>query len=349
MLIASPSVVSSWVRVLVDAVEAETGAATGLLEAAGFAPDALRDPNARHSIYDVARLWHMASEQVGDPAFGLRVPTHVRHTTFHALGTAVFASSTVGEALGRVVRYRRVITDSGMLRLERNGAEACLRIIPHLAHTSRAEAFRDSIVSLSFLMLTALSGKPVRARRVTLNRATSTDLTAHEAFFGCAVTRASHDTVCFDAALLDLELPTSNPDLVRHAEAAVLEYLARLDSGSIVDRARDVIDECSNKTLTPEIVARKLGMSLRTLQRSLRECGSSYEKLVRDGRRELACTYLRDGRHSVTQTAFALGYESSSAFARAFKRWTGQLPSEYQHSLSRRDVSVDAMHAHEAV
>jgi AraC-like DNA-binding protein len=146
---------------------------------------------------------------------------------------------------------------------------------------------------------------------------------------------------------LDMELPTSNPDLVRHGEAAVLEYLSKLDSGSIVDRARDVIDECSTKQLTPEIVARKLGMSLRSLQRSLRECGSSYEKLVRDGRREVACAYLRDGRHSVTETAFALGYESSSAFARAFKRWTGQLPSEYQQSLSRRDVCADGLRSHD--
>jgi AraC-like DNA-binding protein len=125
---------------------------------------------------------------------------------------------------------------------------------------------------------------------------------------------------------------------VRFNEAAVREYLGRLESGSIVDRTRDAMDDCDTEQLSPELVARKLGMSLRSLQRSLRERGSSYEKLLRDGRRDLACTYLSDGRHSITETAFALGYESSSAFARAFKRWTGQLPSEYQQGLSKHDV-----------
>ncbi|MEY4511773.1 MAG: Helix-turn-helix domain [Pseudomonadota bacterium] len=30
------------------------------------------------------------------------------------------------------------------------------------------------------------------------------------------------------------------------------------------------------------------------------------------------------------EVAFVLGYDSLSAFARAFKRWTGKQPSEYQ-------------------
>ncbi|MEY4578725.1 MAG: hypothetical protein RL701_3428, partial [Pseudomonadota bacterium] len=308
---ASASVLASWVRVLWDAVESEGHDPVALLERAGMAPDALRDPNARHSIYDVARLWHLSAELVGDPAFGLRVPEHVRHTTFHALATMVFASSTVGEALGRAVRYRRVITDSGYLRLERQGDLVWLRAVPSLAHSCKAEAFRDSIVSLNFRMLRALIGPQFKLHAVTLHRSPSTDLTAHAELFGCTIERAEHDSLAFDAALLDQELPSSNPDLVRFNEAAVREYLGRLESGSIVDRTRDAMDDCDTEQLSPELVARKLGMSLRSLQRSLRERGSSYEKLLRDGRRDLACTYLSDGRHSITETAFALGYESS--------------------------------------
>jgi AraC-like DNA-binding protein len=338
---ASATVLSSWVRVLLDAVEAEGHDVASLLEQSDFDPEALRDPNARHSIYDVARLWHSAALRVGDPAFGLRVPKYIRHTTFHALSSAVFASATVGEALGRAVRYRRVITDSGLLKLDRHAGIASLCMIPSMAHSGRAEAFRDSILALNFQLLRALIGPRFKLRKVTLYRAASTDLTPYAKLLGVPVERSSHDTLCFDAAWLDLELPSKNSELIHYSEAAVRDYLARLDSGSIVDRARDAIGECQSGELSPELVAKKLGMSLRTLQRSLRECGSSYEKLLRDGRRELACNYLRDGRHSVTQTAYALGYESSSAFARAFKRWTGQLPSEYQHNLAKRGLSVE--------
>jgi AraC-like DNA-binding protein len=334
MLVASASVLSSWVSVLADALESEGGDRAALLELAGFGGDALRDPNARHSVYDVARLWHLAATQMGDPAFSLRVPLYVRHTTFHALSSAVFASATVGDALGRVMRYRRVITDSGTLRLEHEADRASLCIIPSLEPSQRAEAFRDSILSLNFCMLRALVGARFVPRGLTLQRAPGTDLTTYVQFFGCQVERGDRDALHFDASLLDLELPTGNPELVRHNELAVRAYLARLDSGSLVDRARDAIDDCASDELSPERIARKLGMSLRSLQRGLHERGSSYEKLVRGARLELACSYLREGRHSVTETAFALGYESASAFSRAFKRWTGLLPTEYQHSLA---------------
>ncbi|MEY4577997.1 MAG: hypothetical protein RL701_2700 [Pseudomonadota bacterium] len=313
-----------------DAVKAHGGDTTLLLAAAGFSPDALRDPNARHPIRDVARLWRLAAEQLGDPAFGLQVPRYIRHTTFHALGYAVAASPTLGEALGRLVRYCRVVTDSGLLQLEHADDSATLAIIPSIPYQRGAEAFRDSVMALIVHMVSGLLGDAFTLRKVVLNRDPSTEFEAYERFFGCVVERGATDAMHFDAHLLDLALPYSNPELAHHNDVAVREYLARIETGTIVDRTRAAIAEQATREVSPELIARKLGMSLRSLQRGLREYGSSYEKLLSDVRREFACTYLRDGRYSVTEVAFILGYDSLSAFARAFKRWTGKPPSEYQ-------------------
>jgi AraC-like DNA-binding protein len=329
MVAASPSVLSSWVRALLDAVEAHERDVPALLAEAGFNEESFRDPNSRHPVRDVARLWLLASEAVGDPAFGLRVPKYIRHTTFHALGYAVLASTTMGEALERVVRYCQVVTDSGMITLERADDEAVLQIIPSFPGDRGGQAFRDSVLSIivrvSRLLLSSFS-----LRRVTLDREPSRDLAPYLRFFSCDVELGSYDALHFDAALLDAALPHSNPELARHNDAAVREYLARVETGTIVDRTRTAIAEQTTREVSPESIARKLGMSLRSLQRSLREHGTSYEDLLRDVRRELACAYLREGRYSVTEIAFLLGYDSLSAFARAFKRWTGKPPSAYQ-------------------
>lgn len=284
----------------------------------------------------------MAAELVGDPAFGLQVPHYTRQTTFHALGYAVYASPTLAEALDRVVRYCRVVTDSGMLQLEHSAGgvgEVVLRIIPVAPSHGTADAFRDSVLALIVHMLRGLMGESFALRKVTLHRGLSRDFTPYQQFFACPVERGQADALQFDEQLLELSLPASNPELAHHNDAAVREYLARIDTGTIVDRTRAAIAEQATREVSPELIARKLGMSLRSLQRGLREHGSSYELLLRDVRREFACTYLRDGRYSVTEVAFVLGYDSLSAFARAFKRWTGKPPSEYQQSTFKSDLS----------
>lgn len=332
MVTASPSVLSSWVRVLLDALEAHGHDAIGHLEAVGLSSEAMRDPAARHPVLAVSLLWERALDVTGDPAFGLRVPKYIKHTSFHALGYAVLASPTLGEALERVVRYCQVVTDSGMLKLVQAGDEVVLNVIPSLPHSRGGRAFRDSVMSTIVRAMRLLGGRDFSVHGVTLDREPAHDLAPYVRFFGCPVSLGEHDTLRFDAEQLAQPLSSSNPELARHNDAAVREYLARVETGTIADRTRTAIAELTTRDVSPELVARKLGTSLRSLQRSLREHGTSYEDLLRDVRRELACAYLRDGRYSVTEVAFLLGYDSLSAFARAFKRWTGKPPSEFQQS-----------------
>jgi AraC-like DNA-binding protein len=74
-------------------------------------------------------------------------------------------------------------------------------------------------------------------------------------------------------------------------------------------------------------VARALGMSTRTFARRLDVEGTTYEDVVDEFRRSLALQYLKDPGMSLSQIAWLLGYEGSTSFNHAFKRWTGYSPS----------------------
>jgi AraC-like DNA-binding protein len=78
-----------------------------------------------------------------------------------------------------------------------------------------------------------------------------------------------------------------------------------------------------------EAIARALNQSSSTLQRRLRDEGSSYQELLNATRHEMALEYLRQGRHSLVDVAFLLGFTDQSNFTRAFRRWTGKTPREY--------------------
>ncbi len=69
-----------------------------------------------------------------------------------------------------------------------------------------------------------------------------------------------------------------------------------------------------------------LGISARTLQRRLRENGTSFSAVLEELRREFFGELLADKKLAVSDVALLLGYSEPSAFQRAFRRWRGVSP-----------------------
>ncbi len=88
------------------------------------------------------------------------------------------------------------------------------------------------------------------------------------------------------------------------------------------------------RTVTLAQVSREVGVSERTLRRALtRELGMSWRNYLLRVRllRAMAELAQRDG--SITQVALTVGFESPSAFTRAFVRWSGETPSSYRRRV----------------
>jgi AraC-like DNA-binding protein len=79
-----------------------------------------------------------------------------------------------------------------------------------------------------------------------------------------------------------------------------------------------------------ERIARRLAMTPRTLQRRLRQEETSFAAVLEELRRDMAPSLLREGRMSVSEVAFLLGYEDPSSFQRAFRRWFGVSPRAFR-------------------
>jgi AraC-like DNA-binding protein len=113
----------------------------------------------------------------------------------------------------------------------------------------------------------------------------------------------------------------------------MIEYLGKLDKDNIIDRVAAVmIDMLPSGGIIDEKVAEQLNMSGRSLQRRLKEAGTTFRTLLEGVRKDLASTYVRDPDVELVEIAFLLGFSDQSAFSRAFKRWTGITPSEFRMS-----------------
>jgi AraC-like DNA-binding protein len=72
--------------------------------------------------------------------------------------------------------------------------------------------------------------------------------------------------------------------------------------------------------------AEELGVSRRTLARRLASEGLTFRKVLDSLRIDLAKRYLREKALPISETAWLLRYQETSAFSHAFKRWTGNAP-----------------------
>ena len=75
-----------------------------------------------------------------------------------------------------------------------------------------------------------------------------------------------------------------------------------------------------------------LGIGVRKLQRQLQREGTSFRELQNRVRQKAALHDMALGK-SMTDIAFKLGYDHSSNFSTAFRRWFGQQPSTYRFDV----------------
>lgn len=81
-------------------------------------------------------------------------------------------------------------------------------------------------------------------------------------------------------------------------------------------------------------VASRLRISVRTLQRRLSHLGSSFGEIIDDIRRAEAIRRVTAGENTAMEIALMLGYSDQAHFTRAFKRWTGRSPRQFEKSMS---------------
>jgi AraC-like DNA-binding protein len=304
-----------------------------LFVAAGLDSDKITDPNARFPMLRMQKLWKLAIEATGDPCLGLAAARQFQPALLHGLGLAWLVSDTLLDAFGRLVRYARLINNALDFRLEEQPDFVYLVIVlPKTRPPDFEYAALDLGMAAFLRMCQITAGHHLLPRHVSLQRPEPPCPAQFEEIFGPSIDyRAPSNRVCFDRQLLTRHLASANPELARINDQVVVDYLARFDRASIAMQVRSkIIHQLPDGIPTQETIADTLHVSLRSLQRKLKEEDTSFRDLLEDTRQQLALQYLRDSRRSIGEITYLLGFTEPSNFTRAFKRWTGKSPAQYR-------------------
>jgi AraC-like DNA-binding protein len=317
----------NWIRILDRTLQAQgTDLHAGLADAGIELP---APESGRLPIELTRRIWQVAEMQSGDPVLGLSMLRHIDPVDFGELGIVMVAGGSLPEVLHRVARFHRLLTDAMHYEIVEDGDTLSLTIHTNFDPHWRAVEFTAGLLVGLLRMRLHPPPDPLSVALAFHNPAGQG---AYEKFFACPVEQ--------DAAATTLVLPLgayrqtpAGAEVARQFEPLLEQRLASLESAtSWSARAAQLIRQrlaSGEPTLTE--IASHLHVSTRSLQRHLGAEGKTFQEVLDEARRDLARQWLSGtaGKlRSLTELALILGFSSSSAFSRAFRRWFGMTPGQ---------------------
>ncbi|SDI53317.1 AraC family transcriptional regulator [Pseudomonas panipatensis] len=309
--------------------------AQGILQAAerlGLAlPPGLRElgREARIPLARQDELWEALCASSGDALIGLRLGSALQVGHLDMLGALLMSCETLGEALEALLEYYPIIGEGSDFSLERAGQAVSLGYRPSY---QRRRAERVEAVLASLVHLTAwITGGRVRPQRLLIAHAAPAEVERYTELLGVTpLFDASVNALQFAPADLGVVLIQANAPMREHLRALADAQLQRLGAQSLAARVEQLLRAYPD--WGKERIAEQLQLSGRHLNRKLAEQGSSFKLLREQVLYAMAERLLRESPR-LADVAERLGFCDESAFAKAFRRWSGMTPGQFRQSL----------------
>ena len=305
-----------------------------VLEKAGIDERLWQTPNVQIPSTVFRTALNLAAEFTGTPQFGLLLSQRQSFEKLGSVGYLVRNAPTLVSAISTLDAYLGTHDSGVALSLQTTGRSAfwSIRIADIDDQTDVQRSELGLGLGARFLRSSVDPHWSPQAVHFSHSRPASLDV--YHRVFRCPVF-FEQEVNCMEFKESDLARPLLGADPALYD--ILLEYTHQLFSrrqDHLVDDVRFAIrDALESGKPSLDTVAAQCGKNRAQMQRSLRACGTSYQKLLDEERFMLAKRYLRDTRLSVTVISSALGYRQLAVFTRAFKRQAGVSPSVWRTEL----------------
>jgi AraC-like DNA-binding protein len=277
-------------------------------------------------------LLEAAARALKDDGLGFHLATQADLRQLGLIQYLLTSAATLGDALSIATRIGPAVFEAIMLRLERSSDAVALRFEYEGAERHRDRhliEFWATILMRSLRQAAESDVTPVQAGFTHRREDPPEEMTR---VFGPRLTfAAAIDGLVFDPRTLDLPLAGADAflhDVLVHQLDAVIAARDPVPAPFRIRIENAISPRLPQGGVSIGVVAKELGMSVRTLSRRLAEEKTSFSKVLAGVRTDLALTYIEDPLLPMSRIAWLLGYKDASAFIVAFRRWTGMSPSE---------------------
>ena len=287
----------------------------------------------RLTVDEYLRLWKGFEDEADDPLLPLRVGSAISPELFNPPIFAAFCSPSLAVAIRRIAVYKRLCAP---MRVTVEEDDRGLHIGWEWDDPSVESSLQFKAVELIFVIQLARIGtrRRVVPTRIVFNELPM-PLAEYREFIGVTPEVGPVHGVSFSKEDAHAPFLTASEAMWATFEPELRRQLAELESKeSVSERVRTVLlESLPSGEVGASEVAKRLGMSRRSLQRHLKAEGVSFRSLVQGVRERLSRHYLTTTNLEYGEIAFLLGFDETSSFFRAFRQWTGTTPQTLRLSM----------------
>lgn len=301
-----------------------------VLRLAGLPADLFARKDASISAAQYFQLWQALEDAAGATALPLEIGKAISVEAFDPPIFASLCSPDLNVALQRLSAFKKLI---GPMTLTVDAGPA--RTSATLDCYGNEGDIPESLALAELVFITQLVRLGTRHRiipqDVVLPRIPDR-LGEYADYFGVSPRHGRTIRIVFSSQDAVRPFLTENEAMWKYFEPGLRKRLASLDSSAKTsERVRAILLEgLPAGEHSIEIVAKRLAVSRRTLQRQLSDESTHFTDILNATRRQLARHYLDRPAVSQAEIAFLLGFQDANSFIRAFKEWTGMTPGMYR-------------------
>lgn len=329
-------IIASVYRGLIEILSEDGMSTPDISKCVGLDLERVTAPHEMLSLEQVNILWQLGYEARG-PAIGIEVAQRIRLVDFQDVGVFLTATSDVEDLLKQLANYCALFSNVMAFKVLR--VEQGLEFQVHY-HASVALLHErlDFLTAAGPVLVSQYLEKKLSLVAVELTRPQPADPTPwHEAFgvkvrWGCPLSR-----YIVSEEQANRQVLTRNEHLKKELQLLLDKRLRDDKMAHPLDEVRTVmLRQLDTQLPSTDSVAQALHVSTRTLHRRLADAQTSFSGLLANLLEDMAKHFIRLGL-SAGEVAERLFYTDVRTFNRAFKRWTGLTPNQYQKQQTGSD------------
>lgn len=263
--------------------------------------------------------------------FGLLVGQRTGPECMGLVGQLLGCSPDVGTALRSLILHLH-IHDRGAIPVLSVGPDtAAFGYLIYQPGVEAADQIYDGVLGIICNTLRALCGPGFSLIEALFARRPPVDVEPYHRFFQAPLRFDQEQSAAvFASKWLEHKLPEADQQQAK----LVADQIAALDQqqqSNLIGRLRRALPPLiMTQGASLKRAAELFSLHPRTLNRRLAEAGCTFQGLVEEARSMLACQLLINTSIPISQIAAALGYAETSAFTRAFRRWSDLSPTAWR-------------------